>query len=120
MTRSNETRMCEVTRRDKIRKEHIRSMGTRHKNGASVQENYRKTTEVVRPSSHVRRLKREHMRRLLDVDIPGNRRGRTNLRWKDACKRDMTEVGLKEDNATNGRMEEESNQMMIDDETRQG
>ena len=24
-----------------------------------------------------------------------------NLRWKDACKRDMTQAGLKEDNATN-------------------
>ena len=36
------------------------------------------------------------------VDIPGKRRrGRPNLRWKDACKRDMTQAGLKEDNATN-------------------
>ena len=34
---------------------------------------------------------------MLDVDIPGKRRrGRPNLRWKDACKRDMTE-----DNTTN-------------------
>ena len=42
------------------------------------------------------------MRRMLDVDIPGKRRrGRPNLRWKDACKRDMTAVGLKEDNTTN-------------------
>ena len=24
-----------------------------------------------------------------------------NLRWKYACKRDMTQAGLKEDNATN-------------------
>ena len=41
------------------------------------------------------------MRRMLDVDIPGKgRRGRPNLRWKDACKRDMTQAGLKEDNAT--------------------
>ena len=39
--------MCGVTRRDKIRNEHIR--GTTHKSGASVKENYRKTTEVVRP-----------------------------------------------------------------------
>ena len=39
---------------------------------------------------------------MLDVDIPGKRRrGRPNLRWKDACKRDMTQAGLKEDNATN-------------------
>ena len=42
------------------------------------------------------------MRRMLDVDIPGKRRrGRPNLRWKDACKREMTQPGLKEDNATN-------------------
>ena len=39
------------------------------------------------------RMKEEHIvRRMLDVDIPGKRRrGRQNLRWKDACKRDMTE-----------------------------
>ena len=29
------------------------------------------------------------------------KRGRPNLGWKDACKRDMTEVGLKKDNAKN-------------------
>ena len=48
-------------------------------------------------------MKEEHIvRRMLDVDIPGKRRrGRPNLRWKGACKRDMTEVGLKEDNTTN-------------------
>ncbi len=28
------------------------------------------------------------------------RRGRPKLRWKDACKRDMTQAGLKEGNAT--------------------
>ena len=52
---------------------------------------------------HVTIMKEEHIvRTLLDVDIPGKRRrGRPNLRWKDACKRDMTEAGLKEDNATN-------------------
>ena len=42
------------------------------------------------------------MRRMLDVDIPRKRRGaRLNLRWKDACKRDMTEAELKEEDATN-------------------
>ena len=48
-------------------------------------------------------MKEEHtVRRMLDVDIPGKRRrGRPKLGWKDACKRDMTEVGLKEDNTTN-------------------
>ena len=52
---------------------------------------------------HVRRMKEEHIvKRMLDVDIPGKRRrGRPHLRWKDACKIDMTQAGLKEDNATN-------------------
>ena len=41
------------------------------------------------------------MRRMLDEDISGKRRReRPNLTWKDACKRDMTEAGLKENNTT--------------------
>ena len=43
--------------------------------------------------------------RMLDVNMPGKIiRGRRNIRWKDiyACKRDMTDVWLKEGyNATN-------------------
>ena len=52
---------------------------------------------------HLRRMKEEHtVRRMLDVDTPGKRRsGRPNQRWKDACKRDMAEVVLKEDKTTN-------------------
>ena len=48
-------------------------------------------------------MKEEHLVRImLDVGIPGKRRrGRPSLKWSDACKRDMTEAGLKEDNATN-------------------
>ena len=39
---------------------------------------------------------------MLDVDIPGKiRRGRPNVGWKDACKRNVSEVGLKEDNTRN-------------------
>ena len=51
----------------------------------------------------MRRMKEEHIvRRMLDVDISGKRRRwRPNLRWKDACKRDMILAGLKEDNGTN-------------------
>ena len=89
--------MCGVTRRDKIRNEHIR--GTTR----VVQASKKITEKRLKWYGHVRRLKEEHiMRRMLDVDIPGKRRrGRPNLRWKDACKRDMTQAGLKEDNATN-------------------
>ena len=48
-------------------------------------------------------MKEEHIvRRMLDGEIPRKRiRGRPNLRWKDACKRDMTEMDLKEDKTTN-------------------
>ena len=51
----------------------------------------------------VSRMKEGHIvRRMLHVDILGKRsRGRLNLRWKDAGKREMVEAGLKVDNATN-------------------
>ena len=89
--------MCGVTRRDKIRNEHIR--GTTR----VVQAAKKITEKWLKWYGHVRRMKGEHIvRRMLDVDIPGKRRReQPNLRWKDACKRDMTEVGLKEDNTTN-------------------
>ena len=84
--------MCGVTRRDKIRNKHIR--GTDNKSGASVQENYRKTTEVVRPCEKDGRG--AHSEKNVRCGHTGEkRRGRPNLRWKDTCKRDMTEVGLK-------------------------
>ena len=88
--------MCGVTRRDRILNEHIR--GTTRMVQAS-----KKITEKRLKWTTVRRMKEEHIvRRMLDVDIQGKRRrGRPNLRWKDACKRDMTQAGLKEDNATN-------------------
>ena len=63
---------------------------------------------------HVRRMKEEHIvRRMLDVDIPGKRRrGRPKLRWKDACKRDMTQ-GMVERGQRNKqvKMEKEANQL---------
>ena len=89
--------MCGVTRRDNIRNEHIR--GTTR----VVQASKKITEKRLKWYSHVRRMKEEHIfRRMLDVDIPGTRRrGRPNLRWKDVCRRDMREVGLKQDNTTN-------------------
>ena len=83
--------MCGVTRRDKIRNEHIR--GTTR----VVQECKKITEKRLKWYGHVRRMKEEHIvRRIIDVDILGKRRrGRPNLRWQDACKRDMTEMGLK-------------------------
>ena len=68
-----------------------------------VQASNKNTEKRLKWYGHVRRMKEEHIvRRMLELDIPGKRRrGRPNLRWKDACKRDMTQAGLKEDNATN-------------------
>ena len=97
----NEMRMlrwiCGVTRRDKIRNEHIR--GTTR----VVQASKKITEKWLKWYGHVRRMKEEYIvRRILDVDIPGKRRiGLPNLRWKYVRKRDMTEAGLIEDNATN-------------------
>ena len=55
---------------------------------------------MVRPSEENERG--AHSEKNARVDIPGKRRkGRPNLRWKDSCKSHMTEMGLKEDNATN-------------------
>ena len=44
-------------------------------------------------------IRNEHIRGTTRVVQAG--RGRPNLRWKDACNRDMTQTGLKEDNAAN-------------------
>ena len=83
-----------MTRRDKIRNEHIR--GTTR----VVQASKKITEKRLKWYGHVRIMKEEHIvRRMLDVDITGKRR--RHLRMKDVCKRDMTEVGLKEDNTTN-------------------
>ena len=89
--------MCGVTRRDKILNEQIRGK-TR-----VVQSSKKITEKRLTWCGHVRRMKEvQIVRRMLYVDIPGKRRrGRPNLRWKDACKRDMTQAGLEEDNATN-------------------
>ena len=74
-----------------IRNEHIR--GTTR----VVQASKKITEKRLKWYGHVRTMKEEHLVRImLDVDIPGKRRrGRPNLRWKDACKRDVPEVGIK-------------------------
>ena len=79
-----------------------------------VQASKKITEKRLKWYGHVRRMKEEHIvRRMLDVDITEKRRrGRPNLRWKDACKRDMTQAGMKGDNATKqGSMEKEANQL---------
>ena len=84
--------MCGVTRKDKIRNEHIR--GT-----TKVVQASRKITERrLKWYGHVMRMEEDHVvRRVMTKAIPGKRkRGRPKTRWKDVCKRDMQTVGLRE------------------------
>ena len=84
--------MCGVTRKDKIRNEHIR--GT-----TKVVQASRKITERrLKWYGHVMRMEEDHVvRRVMTKTIPGKRkRGRPKTRWKDVCKRDMQTVGLRE------------------------
>ena len=65
-----------------------------------VQENYRKTTEVVRPCDEDERG--AHSEKNARCGHTGEKKKRkANLMWKYACERDTTETGLEEDNATN-------------------
>ena len=84
--------MCGVTRKDKIRNEHIR--GT-----TKVAQASRKITERrLKWYGHVMRMEEDRVvKRVMTKAIPGKRkRGRPKTRWKDACKRDMQTVGLRE------------------------
>ena len=73
--------MCGVTRKDKIRNEHIR--GTTRVAHASKKISERRLIWY----GHVMRRDGEHiLRKVLRADIPGKRkRGRPKTRWKDAC-----------------------------------
>ena len=87
--------MCGVTRKDKIRNEHIR--GT-----TKVAQASRKITERrLKWYGHVMRMEDDHVvKRVMTKAIPGKRkRGRPKTRWKDVCKRDMQTVGLREGDA---------------------
>ena len=68
-----------MTRRDKIRNEHIRD----NKNGASVQENYRKTTEVVRPCKENER--RAHSEKNVRCEHTGEKKKRTAKPTMERC-----------------------------------
>ena len=83
--------MCGVTRKDKIRNEHIR--GTTRVAQASKKITERRLIWY----GHVMRRDGEHiLRKVLRADIPGKRkRGRPKTRWKDACQRDLKSTGLR-------------------------
>ena len=83
--------MCGVTRKDKIRNEHIR--GTTRVAQASKMITARRLNWY----GHVMRRDGEHiLRKVLRADIPGQRkRGRPKTRWKDAGQRYLKSTVLR-------------------------
>ena len=90
--------MCGVTRRDKIRNEHIKRD---NKSGASVQENYRKPIEVVRPCEENERGAHGEKNARCGHTREKKKRAANPKMGRCMYERDMTEASLKDDNATN-------------------
>ena len=80
-----------VTRKDKIRNEHIRSTVNVELLGMKMREGR------LRWYGHVMRRDQEYVRRkMMEMELPGKRRGRPKRRFLDVVKEDMKEVGTKE------------------------
>ena len=82
----------EVTRKDKIRNEHIRSTVKVEWLGMKMREGR------LRWYGHVMRRDKEYVgRKMMGMELPGKRkRGRPKRRFLDMVKEDMKEVGAKE------------------------
>ena len=81
-----------VTRKDKIRNEHIRSTVKVKRLGMKVREGR------LSWYGHVMRRDQEYVgRKMMEMELSGKRkRGRPNRRFLDVVKEDMGEVGAKE------------------------
>ena len=81
-----------VTRKDKIRNEHIRSTVKVEQLGMKMREGR------LRWYGHVMRRDQEYVeRKMMEMELPGKRRrGRPKKRFLDVVKEDMKEVGVKE------------------------
>ena len=81
-----------VTRKDKIRNEHIRSTVKVERLGMKIREGR------LRWYGHVMRRDQEYVeRKMMEMELPGKRRrGRPKRRFLDVVKEDMKEVGVKE------------------------
>ena len=87
--------MCGVTRKDKIRNEHIR--GTTKVAQASRKITERRLKWYGARHEDGRRSRSEESD--AESDTGERKRGRPKTRWKDVCKRDMQTVGLREGDA---------------------
>ena len=81
-----------VTRKDKVRNEHIRSTVKVERLGMKMREGR------LRWYGHVMRREQEYVgRKMMEMELPGKRRrGRPKRRYLDVVKEDMKEVGVKE------------------------
>ena len=81
-----------VTRKDKIRNEHIRSTVKVERLGMKMRE------DRLRWYGHVMRRDQEYVgRKMMEMELPGKRkRGRPKRRFLDVVKENMEEVGAKE------------------------
>ena len=81
-----------VTRKDKIRNEHIRSTVKVERLGMKMREGR------LRWYGHIMRRDQEYVgRKMMEMELPGKRRrGRPKRRLLDVVKEDMGEVGVKE------------------------
>ena len=89
-----------VTRKDKIRNEHIRSTVKVEQLGMKMREGR------LRWYGHVMRREQEYVgRKMMEMELPGKRRrGRPKRRFLDVVKEDMQEVGGKETDVEDKKM----------------
>ena len=89
-----------VTRKDKIRNEHIRSTVKVERLGMKMREGR------LRWYGHVMRRDQEYVgKKMMEMELPGKRkRRRPKRRFLDVVKEDMKEVGAKEINIEDRKM----------------
>ena len=89
-----------VTRKDKIRNEHIRSTVKVERLGMKMREGR------LRWYGHVMRRDQEYVgRKMMEMELPGKRRrGRPKRRFLDVVKEDMGKVGAKETDVEDRKM----------------
>ena len=89
-----------VTRKDKIRNEHVRSTVKVERLGMKMREGR------LRWYGHVMRRDQEYVgRKMMEMELPGKRRrGRPKRRFVDVVKEDMGEVGAKETDVEDRKM----------------
>ena len=88
-----------VTIKDKIRNEHIRSTVKVEQLGMKMRE------DRLRWYGHVMSRDQEYVgRKMMEMELPGKRRGRPKRRFLDVVKEDMGEVGAKETDVEDRKM----------------